>query len=207
MPTRARLLACVLAFGACTPNVLEVVRPAGSDGACAAEMGGGMNCPTGAQYAFDADTQGFTFGAVTGNASALRTSCRFTFCGGGALAYHAEWTYAPADGTGDTNRLTSLERPLEPPVDLTGRILYGHVLVDAQSTPMNAQIAVRTENRYRLVKINILEKGWNYLSEDLSRVDPPIPSLGAVTTVIVEVYLATPATWSGEVYIDEVGWR
>lgn len=203
---------------ACQPNALEVVGAPGGvyrpDAGCAVEEEGASACPGGAQLGFESADPLFAT-STPRLVSNVRVTCRRSFCGTGALAFRASYRWR--EGTEpDGNRLGELRLVFPEPVEMHGKELSMRVTFDPQNTPMNALIAVIYRSVFRKVDDVPLRRGWTEVG-DLVGPGNRFWTGGDVTTVPVtelriQVYLATPVrsggdTWTGDVYIDEVGWR
>jgi hypothetical protein len=228
---RAVLIVLAALGGGCDPTDIHAVGDPGGvyrpGAGCVLEdleAGGARNCPGPAQLGFEQLADAALFEPRTANLSRRQVSCRRSWCGTGALALHADyrWREGMSAEAAETDRLGEIRHSFPQPVDLYGKSLAFAVYVDGPLTPINAYIAViERGGRFRMVNDGVLYTQfprWS-LRGGAIRADNPALELseGAtsllVTDLVISVYLATPVhtgdrqSWSGDIYIDDVGWQ
>jgi hypothetical protein len=225
------LIAFTLLSAACDARTIAAVGGPGgvyrADGECALQESS-RDCPIGTaadptlrpQLGFEsAGDTGFSVGS-TATVSNLRVTCKRSFCGTGSLAFHAvyRWTQATAN---DKERLGSITYKFDAPVDLLGRTIGFHVYTEGRLVPINAQVGVIYKGFWHWVAwspLDTRQERWHSIAGVVSPENPLTKIEAGATSVPVtgfniDVYLSVPpanggpSAWTGEVYIDDVGWR
>jgi hypothetical protein len=219
-PTLYALLGACLTLGGCDAHDLRVVEATGvfrSDAGCVLAEEGGGACPTRAQFPFETSEPGFVSRSPR-LISNLRVTCHRSFCGTGALAYHASLHWRD-NSEQNPDKLAEVRYLFATPVDMLGQELSYEVAVDPFNTPMNALVAVVSRGRFHKVDDGPLlgRDGWKTKGGVVGPQNQYWEGADNVTSVPVseiwiQVYLSIPArapggTWQGEIYLDEVGWR
>jgi hypothetical protein len=146
----------------------------------------------------------------------FRVTCVRSYCGTGSLVARAELVWMDDDRQ-YPQRMGVFAYDLNPPVDLMGKTVEFSVYVEGPSIPMHAQVGV-IYDFWRWVAWTPVSAGWNHVEgvvspdNPLTEIDPSVTSI-PVTSIRVEIYVPVQTsagpdgTWSGNVYLDEVGWR
>jgi hypothetical protein len=182
---------------------------------------GGELCDSYApQFAFESSTEGFT--VATRELLALHSRSldqTHSWCGRGSLRLEAEFNHnGPPNSFGTLPRQTGqVMVNLGKPVDLTDKLVTMHVYVDA---PARVQFGVQVFaiNRQQGkwigggVDSNIAAGRWWTVRAQFDAQSPLLKGgaspLKAVDGLAFQIYSTGPArTWTGTVYIDDVGWR
>ena len=181
---------------------------------------GAPHCPAAGEGApalrFEStDNPGIAADTARGTLSNLKITCARSFCGTGSFVAHAdlEWT---ADAN-YPQRAATFTYAFDTPLDLAGHALTFAVYVEDLTVPMHAQIGVIFQY-WRWVAWSPLASGWNQISgvvsaaNPLTKIDPSVTSI-PVTALQIDVYVPvnTPAgtngSWSGNIYLDDIGWQ
>jgi len=105
----------------------------------------------------------------------------------------------------------------DPPLDLYGKEVSFAVSVEGPSVPMHAQVGV-VSDYWHWVAWAPLPAGWTHVAgvvspdNALTKLDPSVTSV-AVHTIQIDVYVpmapasGSTGTWSGSIYLDDVGWQ
>jgi hypothetical protein len=222
---RAWLLVALLA-GCESNEVIAVGAPGGAfqsgAGCVVANLAAGSveSCNLPAQFGFEHTGDDQAFAVETSNLSQRRVSCERSYCGTGSLRVTAQYRrrLGATEAEGDWLGRVSYTPPA--PLDLYGKMLGFKLYIDGPATPVNAMLAVIDE-RGLWHKVHDYPvygmKKWHERGAPLSPQNeqfqvPPTPSL-IVKQIEISVYLATEVRtgdgehWTGDVFIDEVGWR
>jgi hypothetical protein len=228
--TGARALALALAGAApaCGTDTISAVDPPvgfyvpRSD--CVTREGGGTSCPSGAQFAFEraSDHLGFILSKPS-HQTQPRVSCARTFCGTGAFAYHARYSWRRGTSSDSAERYHDIRYEFSQPVEMKGKTLTAHIFVDKFDTPLNAQLAIiQYRGRYRIIFDGPIfnARGWNTIGGIVGPENPKafsagetVPASVAASELVIAVYLSTDVrsgdreTWESDIYFDEIGWK
>jgi hypothetical protein len=150
-----------------------------------------------------------------GTLSNLVVTCQRSFCGTGSLAAHAElnWT---ADRS-YPQRAATFTYAFDQPRDLAGRTVSFAVYVEDATVPMHAQIGVIFDYWRWVAWSPVVAGGWNHIAgvvspaNPLTQIDASVISI-PVTSLQIDVYVPVDTSageigaWSGNIYLDEIGW-
>jgi hypothetical protein len=183
--------------------------------------GAAAGCTPAAQLGFEHAGDDAAIEPLMANLSQRAVSCARSFCGTGSLHLFAQYHWrAGSEPASELDFLGELSYHLPQPTDLYGKMLSFKLYVDGPDTPMNAMIAV-IDDKGAWHKVNDLPvygtRKWHERSAPLTFDNPLLmprpsgPSL-VVTQLRISVYLATDVRsgdkehWSGDLFIDEIGW-
>jgi hypothetical protein len=215
------------ALGCESNEIVTVGAPGGvfqSGGACNVEAlaaGAAAGCTPVAQLGFEHAGDDAAFEPLMANLTKRGISCARSYCGTGSLQLSAQYHWrAGAEPATELEYLGEISYRLPKPTDLYGKMLSFNLYIDGPDTPINAMIAV-VDDRGFWHKVHDLPvygtRRWHERSAPLSFDNPMFsnrpsaPSL-VVTQLRISVYLATDVRtgdnehWSGDLFIDEVGW-
>ncbi len=223
---KASVVAVALLSFACSPKDIELVESPGGiyvgDGTCnpaTLQAGKAEACPMDSQFSFDAP--GMNSNILTTNVTSPNQSCRRSYCGSGSLTSKATLKFK-AGAAADQQILvaTWLFRLVPEPVDMFGKRLSFHAFVENFSTPLHGQIFVVVDSKWIQVvdgplKIRDL---WNEMGGLVSPSNPLLGMDASVTEIpvaefVIQIYLPGPVesgdleNWTGDVFIDEIGWK
>ncbi len=218
----------LLLGGACQDNELVAVGDPGGafqsgEGCSLPDLAAGSaeSCLPPAQFGFEHLGDDAVFQVQTTNLSDRRVSCARSYCGTGSLHLRANYRDRLGAPDKERDRLGMVSYTLPKPLDLYGKMLGFKLYIDGPSTPVNAMIAVIDDERGIWHKVHDYPvygmQKWHERGAPLSPQNsqfevPPTPSL-VVRAIEISVYLATDVRtgdldhWSGDIYIDEVGWH
>jgi hypothetical protein len=212
---------------ACAPNDLPAVgapggvyQPGAGCGVEALGAGGPASCQTGAQWGFEQVADQDAFVSMTTNLTRPEVTCRRSFCGTGSLHFRADYHARAGQPMTEMDRFGELSHRLPRPMDLYGKMLAWKLFIDGPETPVNAQISVIDDRGlwHRVHDGPVYgvgrwhERGAPIRADNPMLAPPPEGESLVVAEIRIAVYLATPVMsgdhehWSGDVYVDEVGW-
>lgn len=212
-----------VAVTGCDERVIEAVGSPGGvyrpdQGCTVAE--GALHCPGPGETVPDlrfesAGNPGVLADVSRGTLSNLRVTCGRSACGTGSLTAHAalSWNTDPLL----PQRAASFSHPFSPAPDLMGHTVSFSVYIEELTVPMHAQIGV-IFGFWRWVAWAPLAKGWNRISgvvspaNILTKIDSSVTAI-PVTSLQIDVYVPVNTSagdngaWSGEIYLDDIGWK
>jgi hypothetical protein len=224
---RAFLAVAAATVAGCEPGTIRIVGPGGGvymPGQGCTTMAEAPSCPGPSdplpQLRFESlANPGVTPDLGPGNLSAVTVSCRHSYCGTGSLAAHAELVWAN-DDRNYPQRMASFTHVFDPPVDLYGKTIGFYVRIDGPPVPMHAQIGVIYQY-WRWVgwaPVPVGSGEWLWIGGVVSP-DNPLTEIDAAVTAIpvtevrLDVYVpvagasGSDGQWTGDIYIDDLGWR
>jgi hypothetical protein len=198
-----------------------VFRPGAGCDVSALAAGAAAGCTPSAQLGFEHAGDDAAFEPLMANLSRREVSCARSFCGTGSLHLFAQFhRRAGVEPASELDYLGELSYQLPQPTDLFGKMLSFKLYIDGPDTPINAMIAVVDEHGlwHKVHDLPVYgTRKWHERGAPISFENPMLtarpstPSL-TVTQLRISVYLATDVRsgdnehWSGDIFIDEVGW-
>jgi hypothetical protein len=221
---RAAAVVSLVALAACDAREIRAVSGGGyrsGQGCNLAELEAAAGrCPSPAQLGFEQPGADGAIAIAVGNLSDKQVTCRHVFCGTGALALRAAYTWRAGVEPPSEQKLGEIHYRLPQRTELFGHKLGYALYVDGPTTPVNAYIAVNDQSgRFRMVddlpvyQFKQWTKRGGSITFDNARLDlePGTTSLVA-EEIIIAVYLATDVRtgdgehWNADLYVDEISW-
>jgi hypothetical protein len=149
--------------------------------------------------------------------SDAHVDCQRSYCGTGSYTAHADLQWDDSIDN-DPRRMASFVHTFDPPLDMIGQTISFAAMVEGPTVPMHAQVGI-VSDYWHWVGWAPLPGGWTFISGVVSADNPLImladPSVTSipVSTIQIDVYVpmapASGATgsWSGSIYLDDVGWQ